>query len=276
MTHPSVHARTMPEKIAYRMADSGAVLTYGQLNERSNKGAHLFRSLGLSPGDHIALLLENSLTFLEICWAAQRSGLYYTAISRYLTANEIAYIVDDCGAKVFITSPDSMEAARDVANGAGPGIALFVTGEASLPFRSWEEAIAPQPATPISDETAGFDMLYSSGTTGRPKGVKQPFKEQPITVPSPALKLLCADMCGMGEDTVYLSPAPLYHAAPLRFNMMVAVLGGTSVIMNKFDAENISRSSRNSGSRIHSWCRPCSSGCSSLGMRFALATISPA
>src|SRR3978361_342928 len=104
MTHPSVHARTRPNKIAYQMAGSGKAITYRELDELSNQGAQLFRSLGLKAGDHIALLMENRLEFMEVCWAAQRSGLYYTAFSRYLTQDEIAYIVKDCGAKVVVTS----------------------------------------------------------------------------------------------------------------------------------------------------------------------------
>jgi fatty-acyl-CoA synthase/long-chain acyl-CoA synthetase len=99
MTHPSIYARTQPGKIAYRMAGSGKAISYRELDELSNQGAHLFRSLGLKAGDHIAFLMENRLAFMEICWAAQRAGLYYTAISRYLTQDEIAYIVEDCGAR---------------------------------------------------------------------------------------------------------------------------------------------------------------------------------
>ena len=109
MTHPSIHARTQPDKIAYQMAGTGKAISYRELDELSNQGAHLFRSLGLKAGDHIAFLIENRLAFMEICWAAQRSGLYYTAISRYLTQDEIAYIVKDCGAKVVITSPKCAE-----------------------------------------------------------------------------------------------------------------------------------------------------------------------
>src|SRR3954451_14607230 len=118
MTHPSVHARTQPDKIAYRMAGSGKAITYRELDELSNQGARLFRSLGLEAGNHVALLLENRLAFMEICWAAQRSGLYYTAISRYLTADEIAYIVKDCGAKVFITTPKCHEQVKGLVNDA--------------------------------------------------------------------------------------------------------------------------------------------------------------
>ena len=105
MTHPSIYARTQPDKIAYQMAGSGKAITYRELDQLSNQGAHLLRSLGLKEGDHVAFLMENRLAFMEICWAAQRSGLYYTAISRYLTQDEIGYIVRDCGARVGITSP---------------------------------------------------------------------------------------------------------------------------------------------------------------------------
>jgi fatty-acyl-CoA synthase len=236
MTHPSVHARTQPDKIAYRMAGSGKSITYRQLDERSNQGAHLFRALGLKPGDHIALLMENRLEFMEICWAAQRSGLYYTAISRYLTADEIAYIVKDCGARVVITSPKGAEVIAPLISGA-PDTLFYILDEPRENFRDWSAALGAQPNTPIADEVAGYDMLYSSGTTGRPKGIKRASENNPIDVPNPFLKKLCADMCGMNGDSIYLSPAPLYHAAPLRFNMMAITLGGTSVIMESFDAE---------------------------------------
>jgi fatty-acyl-CoA synthase/long-chain acyl-CoA synthetase len=237
MTHPSVHARTQPDKIAYQMAGTGKAITYRELDELSNQGAQLFRSLGLKAGDHIALLIENRLAFMEICWAAQRSGLYYTAISRYLTQDEIAYIVKDCGAKAVITSPKCADAIKGLVSDA-PGAPLFFMIDEPLPgFRSWDNEAIVQPTTPIPDEVAGYDMLYSSGTTGRPKGIKRENEKNPIDLPNPFLKLLCANMCGMSSDSIYLSPAPLYHAAPLRFNMMAITLGGTSIIMESFDAE---------------------------------------
>ena len=237
MTHPSIHARTQPDKIAYQMAGTGKAITYRELDELSNQGAQLFRSLGLKAGDHIAFLMENRLAFMEICWAAQRSGLYYTAISRYLTQDEIAYIVKDCGAKVVITSPKCAEQIKGLVTGA-PGEPLFFMLDEPQPgFRSWDNEAAAQPTTPIADQEAGYDMLYSSGTTGRPKGIKRASDHNPIELPNPFLKILCADMCGMNSDSIYLSPAPLYHAAPLRFNMMAITLGGTSIIMESFDAE---------------------------------------
>src|ERR1044071_7695392 len=123
MTHPSIHARTTPHKIAYQMAGTGKAITYRELDELSNQGAHLFRELGLKAGDYIALLMENRLAFMELCWAAQRAGLYYTAISRYLTQEEIAYIVKDCGAKVFITTPKCAEQVRGLVDQTGGPLA---------------------------------------------------------------------------------------------------------------------------------------------------------
>ena len=241
MTHPSIHARTKPEKIAYQMAGTGKAITYRELDELSNQGAHLFRALGLQAGDHIALLMENRLAFMEICWAAQRSGLYYTAISRYLTIDEIAYIVEDCGAKIVITSPKCAEQVKGLVTGAPDAPRFYMVDEPLPGFCSWDKEAIAQPTAPIPDEVAGYDMLYSSGTTGRPKGVKRQSERNPIGVPNPFLKILCADMCGMNSDSIYLSPAPLYHAAPLRFNMMAITLGGTSIIMESFDAEEFLR-----------------------------------
>jgi long-chain acyl-CoA synthetase len=237
MTHPSIHARTQPNKIAYQMAGTGKAITYRELDELSNQGAQLFRSLGLKAGDHVAFLMENRLAFMEICWAAQRAGLYYTAISRYLAADEIAYIVSDCGAKIFITTPKCADKVQGLIKGEKGEPLFFMVDEPEPGFRSWDKETGAQPVTPIADQVAGYDMLYSSGTTGRPKGIKRESENNPIELPNALLKILCADMCGMSSESVYLSPAPLYHAAPLRFNMMAIILGGTSIIMESFDAE---------------------------------------
>src|SRR5947207_13698299 len=210
MTHPSIHARAQPNKIAYQMAGTGKAITYRELDELSNQGAHLFRSLGLKAGDHIAFLMENRLAFMEICWAAQRAGLYYTAISRYLTADEIAYIVRDCGAKVFITTPKCAAKVQGLIKGEAGEPLYFMVDEPEAGFRSWDKEAIAQPTTPIVDQVAGYDMLYSSGTTGRPKGIKRESENNPIELPNALLKILCADMCGMSSESVYLSPAPLY------------------------------------------------------------------
>jgi long-chain acyl-CoA synthetase len=234
--HPYVHARTSPDKPACIMAATGEVTTYRQLDERSNQGAHLFRSLDLKRGDVIAMCMENHARYLEIAWAYQRSGLYLVCISSKLTAPEVEYIVRDCGAKLFITSEAMSEVARQLAPRLG-GVQLYMVGNAVAPYGSWEQACSAMPVTPIDDQSTGSDMLYSSGTTGRPKGVKFALPEGPIDAPT-TLVQLARKLYAVGDDTVYLSPAPLYHAAPLRWCMAVQHLGGTAVVMDRFDAEN--------------------------------------
>ena len=224
--HPYIHARKTPEKPAYIMAGSGETVTYRQLDEQSNRIAQLFRWLGLRAGDHIALFLENNPRFFEICWGAQRSGLIYTAISSRLTAAEVDYIVADCGARLFVTSKYLAAPAAELAPLLKGVEKRFMTDGTIAGYESWEATVARFPATPIADETAGHDMLYSSGTTGRPKGVLPVVEPQAIDYDNPLLAIT-RKLYGMDENTIYLSPAPLYHAAPLRFNMTVMRLGGT-------------------------------------------------
>ncbi len=238
--HPSIHAKKHPDRPAYIMAGSGETVTFRQLDEQSNRIAQLFRSLGLKPRDHIAIFMENNARFFEICWGAQRSGLIYTAISSRLTAAEVDYIVGDCGAKLFVTSKYLAERAAELSP-LMKGVTHRFMVDCTIPgYDSWEAAIARQPAAPIADEIAGNDMLYSSGTTGRPKGVMPVLDPQPIDADNPLLQIT-RKAYGMDEDTVYLSPAPLYHAAPLRFNMTVMKLGGTAILMENFDAEEFLR-----------------------------------
>jgi long-chain acyl-CoA synthetase len=233
--HPHIHARTHPEKPACVIAATGEVITYRQLDERSNQGAHLLRSLGLERGDVIAICLENHPRFLEIAWANQRSGCYIVCISTKLTVEEARYIVEDCGAKVFITSSHLRELADQLAP-ALSGRLLFMVGQAIAPYRSWERERAAMPTTPIADESTGADMLYSSGTTGRPKGVKAALPTEPIDAPNKLVQLT-SRFYSLDSDGVYLSPAPLYHAAPLRWCMAVHHLGGTVVLMDRFEPE---------------------------------------
>ena len=237
--HPTHHAARLPDKPALIMAGTGETVTYSQLDARSNQGAHLFRTLGLTTGDGIAIFSENNARFLDICWAAQRAGLYFTCISSRLTAGEIAYIVKDCGAKALIASHTLAKAAGETAP-LIEDVKLFMLGGTIPGFESYEVACAAMPETPIADETSGTDMLYSSGTTGRPKGIRSPLSGMPIDTPSPLLPLVMM-LFGMNEETVYLSTAPLYHAAPLRYSMSVQRLGGTVVVMEHFDPEETLR-----------------------------------
>ena len=236
MPHPSITAETYPHKPALIMGDSGEMVTYKQLDDRSNQGAQLFRSLGLVAGDHIGLMMENTRQFLEICWAAQRSGIIFTPISTHLMRDETAYILENCGAKLFIGSLKLANIAEQVLDGVGAVKHFYMVGGIRSGFESWEESIDLQPVTPIADQSYGMPMLYSSGTTGQPKGIFVAAPDDDVFAPHFLASSLGAAF-GFGEETVYLSPAPLYHAAPLHYNMMALYQGGTSIIMENFDPE---------------------------------------
>jgi acyl-CoA synthetase (AMP-forming)/AMP-acid ligase II len=234
--YPGARAKDHPDKPAVIMAGTGQVVSYRELDEESNRLAHLFRDLGLRRGDHIAFMLENHPRFLTVAWAAQRAGLYYTAVSSRLTPDELEYIVDDCEAQVFIASGATRESAVAItATTPRVKLRLLLDGDADG-FERYDDAVARFPTTPIDDESEGQDMLYSSGTTGRPKGVKASLPEGEMGLPS-GVTVLLQLLFGGNESMVYLSPAPLYHAAPLRFCMSTQRLGGTVVVMEHFDPE---------------------------------------
>ncbi|WP_214317272.1 acyl-CoA synthetase [Nonomuraea sediminis] len=231
--HPGAIAAVTPDKPAVILAGSGQVVTYRRLDEESNRLAHLFRAAGLRPGDHVAFMLENHPLFLAVAWAAHRAGLYYTAISSRLQTDELAYIVDNCEARIFVTSAALSPSIEAI----GPRVERKLMLDGVTPgFESYEEAVAGMPVTPIEDEVQGGDMLYSSGTTGRPKGVKPALGGRPLEEPSVLLRLIQGLFAPTG-DSVYLSPAPLYHAAPLRYSMQFQRLGCTVVVMERFDPE---------------------------------------
>jgi acyl-CoA synthetase (AMP-forming)/AMP-acid ligase II len=233
--HPGIIAAERPDKIAYVMAESGLTVTYAELERTSNQGAHLFRSLGLERGDHIAILLENHPRFLQICWAAQRAGLYYTAISWRLQQGEVEYIVNNCEAKVFITSLPRRAVVEPLQDRMPGVIGRYMLDGVIEGYQSWEAALAAQPTHPIADESEGQAMLYSSGTTGYPKGVKKPLPEEPFGG-APGIAVL-GPLYGADSDSVYLSPAPLYHAAPLGFTMTCLRQGTQVVVMEHFEPE---------------------------------------
>jgi long-chain acyl-CoA synthetase len=233
--HPFIHAQQTPNKPAFVMAGTGAVVTYAELDRRSNQGAQLFRSLGLKIGDVIAVCMENNAQYLEIAWATQRSGLYLACISSKLTASEVEYIVKDCGAKLFITST-GMGPLVDELVAPLTGIPLYIVGDKHRNYQSYEAATAAMPTTPVADQTSGADMLYSSGTTGRPKGIKATLTGDPIDAPNTLTKL-AEVFFKIDSSAIYLSPAPLYHAAPLRWCMAIQKFGGTVIVMEHFDAQ---------------------------------------
>lgn len=231
--HPSLHARTNPDKPALIIAETGKALSYGELDRRSNQGAQLFRTLGLTPGSTIAMCLPNSAAFFEIAWAAQRAGLYFVTVSNKLQADEIEYILRDSAARIFITSAALREAAEAIAR-RGFATDLFSIGDPIAGYLDFTAARDAMPATPVADEQAGYDMLYSSGTTGRPKGIKpSPICGEPIDNPD-GVVMVATKLYGASQDSVYLCPAPVYHAAPLRWSMAMMRLGATVVLMERF------------------------------------------
>ena len=234
--HPGIHAQATPDKAAVILVGSGKVVTYRNLEDESNRAANLFRSLGLRAGDAIALMAENHPRYHQILWAAQRAGLYYTAISSRLTAEELTYIVADCGAKLFVTSRSMADSALRARPAIPSEVKCYMMDGVAEGFESWEDAVAKYPARPIGDESEGAPMLYSSGTTGKPKGVKHPLVARSFGSPN-GVTLMVAGLYHATPDTVYLSPAPLYHSAPLQFTMAVHRIGGTVVVMEHFDAQ---------------------------------------
>jgi len=237
MLHMRKYAELTPDKPAYIMAKTGVAVTYRQLEERANRCSQYFVAIGLKPKDHIAILLENNARFLEITWGAQLAGLIYTCISTHLSAADAEYIVNDCGAKVLITSFAKADIAKQLlANTPAVTHRLCVDGLVDG-YASYEETMAAYPATPLPEGIEGRDMLYSSGTTGRPKGVIMSATQDYPFGEIPAINVRMIELYGLNQDTVYLSPAPLYHAAPLRFCMWNTRVGATVVIMEHFDAE---------------------------------------
>ena len=235
--YPGAHAQTQPDKPAVILADSGETQTFAELDAGANRLSRLLRSAGLQPGDHIAICMENHPRYLEVLWGCEYAGLIYTAASSRLTTEELQYIVNDCGAKAFITSAYKAEQAAELRD-VMPQVELRLMLDTTIDgYESYEDAVAAQSAEPLEGRVAGTDMLYSSGTTGRPKGVLPAFTPQPIEERVTGVTMLCQLLFAADSSKVYLSPAPMYHAAPLRFCMSMLSLGATVVVMEKFDPE---------------------------------------
>lgn len=235
--HPKVHARSTPDKPAIIMEPSGEIVSYAELDRRSNQIAHLIRSHGLGHGDPVAICLDNRARYFDLTWGSQRAGQIYVAISSRLTAEEIAYILEDSGAKLLFATAYLGEKILDELRDFGPEIPRYIVGGSHPGYDDLDEAAGKMLETPIDDERAGVDMLYSSGTTGRPKGIRFPLPEDPAIDQPNSLVMLASQAFGFTPDSIYLSPAPLYHAAPLRWTMTVHKLGGTVIVMEKYDPE---------------------------------------
>jgi len=232
------HAHLRPLQPAFIMANSGEAVTYAELEARSNRLAHLLRNRGLKRLDHYAIFMENNSRYLETCGAGERSGLYFTCVNSYLTANELAYIVNNSESRVLFTSATKLDIARDALKQC-PRVELCIVvdgaGESER-IVSLREATSGLPKIPIAEECIGTAMLYSSGTTGRPKGILRPLPEQPPEQQLPMFDFL-QRLWQYREGMIYLSPAPLYHSAPQAAVNLAIRNGGTAIIMESFDPE---------------------------------------
>ncbi len=231
--HPARHAARDPDRPAVIVAETGEAFSYADLDAASNRAAQAFRALGLVAGDRVAMLVGNVPDWFGIAWGAQRSGLLLVTVSTKLTSGEVDYILADSGAKLLIADAALADIAIDLAT---PTLRYAVCGTVDG-FDDWAALVATQSPTPVADETAGQAMLYSSGTTGRPKGIMPPAPADAAIDAVTPLVTIAQRIFGLDAQTVYLSTAPLYHAAPLGWTMAVHRLGGTVVLMNRFDAE---------------------------------------
>ncbi len=227
-----------PDRPAFVMASTGAVVTYREHEARCNRLAHLLRAHGLRRLDHYSVFMENNDRYLEACGAGERSGLYYTCVNSYLTADELAYVIDNSESQVLITSRAKREVAlAAVANCPKITLVLVVDdpgGADDDRVRDFDSATSDHPTTPLPDEQLGTAMLYSSGTTGRPKGIIRPLPDQSPGEPL-ALYQFLANLWRYRENMVYLSPAPLYHSAPQAAVNLAIRIGATVIIMERFD-----------------------------------------
>jgi len=233
---PGDFASSTPDKPAVIMARSGQVISFAELDAGANRLSRLLRDAGLQPGDHVALCMENHPRYFEVLWGCHYAGLIYTACSSRLTSDELAYIINDCGAAAYITSIYKADQATDIVDKIPEvRVRLMLDGVVDG-YEAYEDVVQRCSAEPLENRVDGDDMLYSSGTTGRPKGVARPLAMTPLGQPSGVSTMLSL-IFGTSDASIYLSPAPLYHAAPLRFCMSTQALGGTVVVMEHFDPE---------------------------------------
>jgi acyl-CoA synthetase (AMP-forming)/AMP-acid ligase II len=232
------HAIEHPDQAAIIMATSGETVTYGEYEARGNQAAHFLRAAGLERGDHISVFMENNPRLLEIAGGAERSGLYFTLINKYLAPDEVAYIVTNSQSRLLFSSAALREVAG-LAAAKSPKLERLLISDPAGPAGgedSYEAAIAACPGQPAPDESLGTAMLYSSGTTGQPKGILRPLPTTALTEPLASMQGLSA-MFGFRAGMTYLNPAPLYHSAPSAAVAGSLRLGATTVVMERFDAE---------------------------------------
>jgi long-chain acyl-CoA synthetase len=232
MLHPRQHAIATPDRICAVEAFSGRTQTYGMLEVRANRIAHLCRSLGVQPGGTIAFLMHDRIELLEIAWGAQRAGLYFLPVYWNLSNEEAAWMIGHADTQLLFYETRFAAMAMSVAETC-PGVDLIcVDGQGP---EGLENRLADQPETPVHDEMRGLALQYTGGTSGRPKGVRRPIAGDPIDTPDILLPH-CIDRFGFSSDMRFSTSAPMYHVAPLKLNMIVHALGGTTILLGEFDA----------------------------------------
>ncbi|OXE37389.1 MAG: hypothetical protein CGW95_01845 [Phenylobacterium zucineum] len=248
----AVWARVQGDRVAVYDPD-GTPHSFAKINASANKLVRLFRSRGIQAGDSLALVCSNRAEFIEVLAATRRSGLRFTPVNWHLTTDEIAYIIQDCEAKIVVG--EARVATVGPATASCPGVRIKLSvGGAIDGFESYAEAIAPLDGSDIDDPVLGNQMMYTSGTTGRPKGV---FRPNPVVTPQAMYALRGYDH----QTSVQMCAGPAYHAAPLAFDINAAMGAGVPLIfIDKWDSELVLRTIAEKGSPISTWCRSCSSG----------------
>lgn len=228
------HAARTPDKPAIIIAETGETLTYKQVNDNSLKVARFLDAKGLTRGDTIAILMENHINYMDIVWAALRSGFYVVTLNRYATAEETAYILQDCEAKALFASDAMRDLAAQMTAHCEQRIIVGGALDGWLPY---EDLLASHPADPIEGACAGATMPYTSGTTGRPKGVVRPISGVSVEEEWNFMPTMREAFAYTSSDVVHYSPAPMYHGGPMLFLRATHSVGGTIVQTRKFDAE---------------------------------------
>jgi long-chain acyl-CoA synthetase len=233
------HAIGAAESPALINADDG-IISYGELYAGSQRVAALLYEAGLRPGDGVALVLPNRPEFFEITWGCQLSGLYYSAVNTHFTPDEVVYVINDSEAKAVFVDKSMADLAEQIRRD-NRGVVVHISVGGTLPgWRPYHDAVASTgDAPPASD---GTEMLYSSGTTGRPKAVRRPLpSDGQGSWAQKVLEYALRERYGMTASSVYLSPAPLYHAAGVNYAMAAHRVGAASILMRRFDAEAVLR-----------------------------------
>ncbi|XVQ14572.1 acyl-CoA synthetase [Spirillospora sp. CA-255316] len=227
-------AGTDPDRPAV-ICDSGETLTHGELADRASRLAGALRERGMRAGDVVAILSENRPAYLEMTWACRISGLYFVTLNSNLGAAEIAHILGDSGARTLLASAN-LPVHAELGPGRAPGVAhRLLCGGAHPGWEDYETVLAGAPHYERDTEFEGDLLQYSSGTTGRPKGIKRPLRPAPAS-PAEDMFTLLVGLIGVDRDSTYLCPAPLYHSAPIIWTMTALRVGATVVLMTRFEA----------------------------------------